>query len=359
MSTHQDTPSASLTGPMFTTGLFMDPSNNAFYGRLLTAASGGTPPDLVLGQVARDGTEIFSQTWTGSASSAGVSPLVIFFTAGGDGSGGLHAPFSMGGDPASIGDGVYCFAGGGSFEGISGSSAVSLLEPGDFIHVTPGNNLAMLKALGASADLGCGNLTVPAGGAWALAAFNTGGGCTWSQVLSLPTATALDETFELGAAGQMLLAVVYSGTINLGGGSVTSTGTSSLAVAVYGGADDSASSLVWTTSFGGDGSSFTLGSISANAAGDVVLTGRYQGQVDLGGGTLPSGDDTFLAVFSPTGTLEWSQTVTVGSGYSLEAAAGTCGLVLATNSPTVNLGTGPLSTASDGVQSIGVAALGL
>lgn len=345
---------------MLTTGLFMDPSNNAFYGRLLTAPSGSsTPPELVLAEVDPDGGAVFSQKWDGSSSTAGVSPLVISLHASGDGSGGLHAPFLMGGDPQSIGDGVYCFGPGGSFEGISGASAVSLLAPGDSIWVTPGNNLAMLKSLTTSTDLGCGRLAVPAGGGVALAAFDTGGSCGWDQLLSLPTAAVQAQEFRLTPAGQMLIAVVYSGTINFGGGDLTSTGSSSLAIAVFDGADSSSGTLLWSKTFGGAGSAFSMGSISGNAAGDVVLTGGYSGTVDLGSGALSSTDDTFLAVFDDTGTLSWDQTVTVGSQGVLMAAASSCGLVLATNSPTVDLGTGPISTDSGGAATIGVAALGL
>jgi hypothetical protein len=75
---------------------------------------------------------------------------------------------------------------------------------------------------------------------------------------------------------------------------------------------------------------------------------------------LPASSDTFLAVFNSAGTLQWSKTVTVGGQGGLKAAAGPCGLVLATNSPNVNLGTGALSVATAGMPAtIGVAALGL
>jgi hypothetical protein len=57
--------------------------------------------------------------------------------------------------------------------------------------------------------------------------------------------------------------------------------------------------------------------------------------------------------------LKWSQTVTVGGQGNLMAAVGPCGLVFATNSPNVDFGTGPVSTVTGGVASIGVGALGL
>jgi hypothetical protein len=279
---------------------------------------------------------------------------VVWLGAGGDSGGGLHAPFLMG-TPQYIPDGVYCYGSNGSFSGISGASAVSLMTPGDFIYVTGGNDLAMYKPLTATTNLGCGSLTVPAGGAVALATFNTGGGCTWSKLLTLPTAAVQGQTFRLGADGSLLVAVVFTGTIDLGGGSLTSVGTSALAAARF----NSSGTLLWAKSFGGAGSSFTIGSIGGNAAGDVALSGGYAGTVDLGGGALSATDDTFVAMFDTTGTLKWSQTVSVGGQGELIATAGSCGLVFATNSPNVDFGTGPVSVVTGGVASIGVGALGL
>jgi hypothetical protein len=355
LGSHQDT-SGSYTGPMFTSGLFIDPSNDAFYAMLLTGPQGtNTTTELMINHISPAGALLFSETTTGTLATSGGPPTVVFLGAGGDSGGGLHAPFLMG-SPQYIPDGVYCYGSSGSFSGISGASAVSMLAPGDFIYVTSGNDLAMYKPLAATTNLGCGSpLAVPDGGGVALATFNTGGGCTWNELLALPTAAIKGQNFRLGADGSLLVTVVYSGTIDFGGGATTSTGSSSLAAARF----DSSGTLQWASSFGGAGSSFTIGSISGNAAGDTILTGGYAGTVDLGGGALPSSDDTFLAVFNPAGVLQWSQTVTVGSQGGLIAAAGSCGLVVATNSPSVDLGTGPLATVTGGVAAIGVAALGL
>jgi hypothetical protein len=354
LGAHTDT-SGTYTGTMYTSNLFIDPSNDAFYSMLLTGPSGSnTVTELEINRIGPDGGLLFSQTTTGSLATSGGAPSVVWLGAGGDSGGGLHAPFLMG-SPQYIPDGVYCYGSNGSFSGISGASAVSLMTPGDFIWVTGGNDLAMYKPLAANATFSCGNLTAPAGGSAALATFNTGGGCTWGNLLALPTAAVKASSFRLGADGSLLVAVVYSGTIDFGGGSLTSTGTSSMAVARF----NSSGTLLWASSFGGAGSSFTLGSVSGNAAGDVALTGGYAGTVNLGGGALSGTDDTFLALFDTTGTLKWSQTVTVGGQGNLMAAVGPCGLVFATNSPNVDFGTGPVSTVTGGVASIGVGALGL
>jgi hypothetical protein len=207
------------------------------------------------------------------------------------------------------------------------------------------------KALTASTDLGCGTIAVPAAGGVALASFSGGGSCNWNHLLNLPTAAVKQRAFKVGADGSLLFAVVYTGSIDFGGATLTSTGTDSLAIARF----DAAANLLYAKSFGGAGSSFTLGGISGNVSGEIAVTSGFSGSVDLGSGTLPSSGDTFLASFDSTITLRWRRIVTVGNQGALAATAGPCGFVLSTTSPTVDLGTGPLSSGG----SIGVAALGL
>src|SRR6202035_5225055 len=104
-------------------------------------------------------------------------------------------------------------------------------------------------------------------------------GCIWNKFLALPTAAVKATNFRLGADGSMLAAVVYSGTIDFGGGPLTSSGTSSLAVGRF----DGNGNLPWAKNFGGAGASFKLGSVGANATGDMILTSGYTGSVNLGG----------------------------------------------------------------------------
>ena len=254
-------------------------------------------------------------------------------------------------DPA-----VYCWASNGANEGPSAQNLATGLTASDFLWPSLDGNLYLLQGLTAPTTLPCGSLAVPTGGATAMGKFTGGGGCLWTKLLALPTAAIQERLFRQGADGSLSLAVVYSGTIDFGGGPLSSSGTNSLALARF----DSAGNLLWTKNFGGTGSRFILGSLDTNADGVGILTAEYAGHVDLGGGTLPSNADTFLAVFDSAGTLKWSKEVTVGSSGQLLAAVGSCGVVLATNSLSVDLGTGPLSTAMPpSSATIGVAALGL
>jgi hypothetical protein len=355
LSSHQDTTGA-FTGPLFTSGLFVDPGNDAFYGMLLTGPQGTkTGVQLTWTQLTPAGTVVFTQTTSGALPTSGGAPSVAFFQVGGDATANLHGAFLMG-KPAYVASGVYCYVAGGSNLGASAANVTSTLTPQAFLWPSQDNGLVLFQPVTATTNYGCGSLAVPAAGAVALGKFTGAGSCTWSKLLAIPTAAVKAANFRLGSDGSMLAAVVFTGTINFGGGALQSTGASSLALARF----DSAGNLLWAKRFGGAGASFEVGSLGASASGTIILTGGYAGTVDLGGGALDGGHDTFLATFDGAGALKWSKTVTVGAEGSLRAAAGKCGLVLATDSPTVDLGTGPLSTQQGSAPAtIGVAALGL
>jgi hypothetical protein len=349
VSTHQDQ-RGTYTGTLHTSGLFADASNGVFYGMLLTGGASNAV-ELLWNRVSAAGALVFSSVNPGTAA----TPSLTFLQVGGDASANLHGAFVM--SSPGVGPGVYCYDYSGGPEGAAAQTVTSTLTPQDFLWPTTDNDLALFQPVTVSPNWGCStSLTVPAAGGVALAKFTGGGACVWNKLLTIPTAALKASNFRIGVDGSLLAAVVYSGTIDFGGGPLTSVGASALALARF---DSTTGKLSWAKSFGGAGSSFNIGSLGANASGYVVLTGGYAGTVDLGGGALPATNDTFLAVFTSAGALKWSKTVTVGTQGALLGAAGPCGLVLATNSPSVNLGTGPLSTVQGGVASIGVGALGL
>lgn len=355
VSVHQD-PGGAYTGPTLTSGLFIDPGNDAFYGVLLNGlVSGDYQTKLMWNKVSPAGAVVFSETNTSNLPTSYGAPQVSIFQVGGDSGGNLHGSLLMQGAEYYL-PGVYCYSGTGTNLGIPAANVAGALAANDFLWPSQDGGLVLWRPLTDTTSLGCSaSLTVPAGGGVALARFDGGGTCTWDKLLALPTAAVKAQTFRLGADGSMLAAVVFSGTVNFGGGALTSAGTDALALARF----DSSGNLLWDKAFGGAGSSFKLGSVGASAAGEVFLTGGYAGAVDLGGGPLPASADTFLVAFTSAGAFKWSKTVTVGAKGALLAAAGSCGMVVATNSPSVDLGSGPLSTVTSGVASIGVAALGM
>ena len=356
LSTHQDA-KGTYVGPLFPSNLFLDSQNDIFYGLVLTGLSQGanTGASVTFTRLAPGGSTVFTHGYTSALPASSGPPSMLAFQAGGDTGGGLHTTLTMGA-PQYFAPAVYCWGANGSDNGPSAQNVATTLTASDFLWPSLDGGLYLAQSLTAPKNLGCGSLAVPAAGATVLGKFDGGGGCQWTKLLTLPTTAIKQRAFRQGADGSLSLAVVYSGTIDFGHGPLTSSGTNSLALARF----DSAGNLLWTKNFGGTGSSFNLGSLDTNAAGVGILTAGYAGTVDLGGGVLPSTADTFLAVFDSSGNLKWNKAVTVGSSGQLLAAVGSCGVVLATNSLTVDLGFGPLSTAAPpSSATIGVAALGL
>ena len=304
VSTHQD-PVGAYTGTLWTSGLFADAANSVFYGMFLTGLPQGANSgvELVFNALSPAGALVFSATIPGAAPVSSPAPAVTFLQVGGDSSANLHAAFVMA-NPQSVGQGVYCYDYSGLPEGAGAQNVTSNLTSQDFLWPTPDNDLILFAPISTTTDFGCGSpLAVPAAGGVALVKTDGGGNCMWNKLLALPTAAVLSTNFRVGVDGSLNASVVYSGTIDFGGGPLTSIGSSALAVAKF----DSGGDLLWDQSFGGAGSSFGIGSLSANAAGTLVVTSSYAGTVDLGGAPLDASGDTFLAVFDSTGDLEMGQ----------------------------------------------------
>jgi len=356
VSVHQDA-LGGYAGPFHASNLVVNPQNELFYGMLKLGLSQGQNlgAELRFTKLTPGGSEAWSVAYPASQPASSGTPAVDLFDAGFDAGGILHGSFVTGA-PAYFPAGVYCYGSSGTDFGASAQGVASLLNAQDFLWPASDGGLYLAKSFASSVNVGCGTLAIPSGGALVMAHLTGPGLCTWSEALSLPAAAVKAYDFRVGGDGSLDLAVVYAGTIDFGGGPLQSAGTSSLAVARF----DTAGGLLWAKSFGGPGSSLHLGSLSVNASGMMVLTAGYQGAVDLGGGPLPANADTFLAVLDASGQLRWSKVVTLGATGALVAAAGPCGLVLATSSPSVDLGTGPLSIASPPLPAtIGVAALAL
>ena len=100
------------------------------------------------------------------------------------------------------------------------------------------------------------------------------------------------------ANGNVAIAGAFSGTVDFGGGPLTSaSGHPSVFVAKY----SSSGTPVWSRAVSGSGGSVPA-AIAVDGNGDVLVTGSVGGTVDLGGGALTSfgAADIFLAKYAGT-----------------------------------------------------------
>jgi hypothetical protein len=105
-------------------------------------------------------------------------------------------------------------------------------------------------------------------------------------------------------SGNVLLVGVFYGTIDFGGGVLTSAGAGDIFVAKL----DPDGNHVWSKRFGDVGNE-TGYAIAADGMGNVFLTGTTDGAIDFGGGSLAGGGggDIFVTKLDPAGGHLWSK----------------------------------------------------
>lgn len=105
-------------------------------------------------------------------------------------------------------------------------------------------------------------------------------------------------------------------------------------------------SHAWSTRFGDPGAQTVTG-LAVDASGAIILSGRFSGELDLGGGPLPDADGVYVAKFASDGTHVWSRSYAGGSLLGPEIACDANGSVLAVGvlEGSVDFGGGVLSSA--------------
>jgi hypothetical protein len=130
-----------------------------------------------------------------------------------------------------------------------------------------------------------------------------GGASTASLV---PYSTAIDSS------GNVIVAGVFWGTVNLGGGSMTSAGGSDIFVAKY----SSTGAHIWSKRFGSNMDDAAQ-AVAVDASGNVYLGGSFKGTVNFGGSALTASysgfgsqmRDAFLVKFNSSGVHQWSKSI--------------------------------------------------
>jgi hypothetical protein len=172
------------------------------------------------------------------------------------------------------------------------------------IAILPNGNIAIVGSFEGGIDFGGGILT-SAGSADAFLAVLDGntGGHVWSRSFG-STGSQYLTTVAADASGSVYVAGYFEGTVNFGGGALTSAGDYDLCVAKFGGMGVHA----WSFSRGDTGFQAAW-DVAVHPAGMVVVTGEFQGAVNFGGGVLTSagGADAYLAAYSSTGAHLWSR----------------------------------------------------
>lgn len=169
-----------------------------------------------------------------------------------------------------------------------------------------GDGVAIVGGAPANAlDLGGGVLAE----ADFIAAFDGEGAHRWSRGVPILVGdghvTWSDAACD--ATGSLALTGLYRGGIDLGGGPIMPADLYDGIVARF----DPAGGLLWSHSFGGDGSYPTGRAVAYTPGGEVAVVGSFDGTVDLGGGplTASNGDDVLVALLGADGAHVWSRQI--------------------------------------------------
>lgn len=171
-----------------------------------------------------------------------------------------------------------------------------------------------------------------------------GGGHVWSAVFGGPGSERAADVSLDGDA--IIVTGSFSGSIDFGGGAITSAGDDDVYLAKL----DTDGNEVWSFGLGGSGTDVGNG-VGVDAQGNVVVTGSFEGTVDFGGGQLSSAGatDVFVARYAASGAhLVSAHYGTSAAQQGLDVEADVSGAIVVVGSylGNIDFGDGSLGGAS-------------
>ncbi|MDH4338701.1 MAG: SBBP repeat-containing protein [Candidatus Krumholzibacteria bacterium] len=193
------------------------------------------------------------------------------------------------------------------------------------------------------ADFGGGPLTSAGAYDVFLACFDVDGTHRWSKRFGDANQQECG-TIAADPYGNVYVTGTFYGTINFGGGTLTSSGDADIFMARF----DAAGTHQWSKSFGNI--DVQIGSsVACDGVDGVYIAGYFSGTVNFGGSNLSRVGtfDGFLAKFNSAGVHQWSRSFgSVGSDMRPVVAANAGAVYLSGSlTGTVNFGGGNLSSA--------------
>jgi hypothetical protein len=167
----------------------------------------------------------------------------------------------------------------------------------------PSGNVAITGNFEGTVNFGGGPLTCAGSQDIFLAKFDASGAHLWSQRFG-------DAEYQLGysvafdPSGNIAITGNFAGTVDFGGGPLTSVGFEDIFLAKF----DASGTHLWSQRFG-DAEYLLSFSVAFDLSGNIAITGWFEGTVDFGGGPLINTGlkDIFLAKFDASGAHLWSQ----------------------------------------------------
>jgi len=219
------------------------------------------------------------------------------------------------------------------------------------------NCVVVTGAFNGTTNFGCGPLTSSNVDMFVVK-YDARGGCVWAKRLGGSGGTEAGRGVAVDADGAVVVTGNFSGSVDFGGGGLTSAGGDDVVVAKY----STAGAHVWSKRFGdtfvypgydigvGIAVDRTANCDGSNGANCLVLTGYFMGTANFGGASLSSAGstDVFAAKYTASGAHLWSKRfggANIDEG--LASAVDGAGNIAVTGRflTTIDFGGGPLTTA--------------
>lgn len=191
----------------------------------------------------------------------------------------------------------------------SKSFGSSDFDHGIGVAVSPGGEIALAGSFNGTIDLGGGALSSADEDAF-VAMLGPTGGHLWSRRFG-GAGYDLAKGVGFDPAGNVVVAGLLSNEIDLGGGPLVAEGVYEVFAAKL----DPAGQHLWSRRFGGPGSASHAAHLAVDGAGNAVAFGLFSGTMTVGGAELTAAgtngssgpEDLFVIKLDPDGSPAWSR----------------------------------------------------
>jgi HYR domain/FlgD Ig-like domain len=212
------------------------------------------------------------------------------------------------------------------------------------VAVDESGNVVVVGTFAGTMNIGGQTLTSAGSSDIFLAKFDANGAHQWSQRFG---ATGVDAgmAVTVDGAGNVIITGYFRGPVSFGGEPLAGRAAEDIFVAKF----DGSGLHQWSHWYGSTGNDQGQ-SIIADGSGNVILTGHYSGAINFGGGATPvfGGFDIFLLKLDAAGGYQWSKGVgspTADVGYGVAVDASNRVFLTGSFNNTIDFGGGPLTSA--------------
>ena len=201
--------------------------------------------------------------------------------------------------------------------------AGSLNDQGLNIAVDSSGNSYITGYFQGTVDFGGGNVTSAGNNDIFVLKLNSSGTFQWVQTYG---GSENDSVYDLtiDSSNNIIVAGIFRGTVNFGSGNIVSSGGIDAFVLKL----NSSGTFQWVQTYGGTSSEFAY-SVDVDSSDNLYISGEYSNTVDFGGGaeTAEAGHcDIFILKLNSSGTFQWVETLgSFGNDRALHITADSSG----------------------------------